>query len=109
MQEEKAYFSKVGVPSQHDYPLVFKDYQNLQRLRKKLLKTRGFLEANLNVSNKYDLTAFAECDSSAGALGWYSSQLDISQRGVCHLLKNAEAVGETVSDFLSPYNSELSS
>jgi hypothetical protein len=88
LQEEKAYFSKVGVPSQHDYPLVFKDYQNLQRLRKKLLKTRGFLEANLNVSSKYDLTAFAECDSSAGAL---------------------EAVGETVSDFLSSQNSELPS
>jgi hypothetical protein len=109
LQEEKAYFSKVGVPSQHDYPLVFKDYQNVQRLRKKLLKTLGFLEANLNVSNKYNLTAFAECDSSAGTLSWYNSQLDISQRGVCHLLKNAEAVGETVSDFFSSCNSELPS
>ncbi len=104
MQEEKAHFSKVGVECKHDFPLVFQDYQLLQRLRKKLLKTRGFLEANLNVSNKYDLTAFAECDSSAGALGWYNSQLDVSQRGVCHLLRNAEAVGETVSDFLSLYN-----
>ena len=56
---------------------------------------------------KYDLTVFAKCDSSVGALDWYNSQLDISQLGVCRLLRNAEAVGETVSDFLSSYNSEL--
>ena len=88
---------------------MFKDYQNLQRLRKKLLKSRGFLEANLNVINKYNLTVFAEGDSSVGALGWYNSQLGISQLSVCRLLRNAEAVGETVSDFLSSYSSELPS
>ncbi|PMD22482.1 hypothetical protein NA56DRAFT_657892 [Hyaloscypha hepaticicola] len=55
---------------------------------------------------KYDLTVFAKCDSSVGALDWYNSQLDISQLGVCRLLRNAEAVGETLLCIFTYRNEE---
>lgn len=98
MQEDKAYFSKVGIIAEHDYDLVFKDYQNLQRLRKKLLKTKGLLGANSEVCKQYQNTELGRCSFALGALDSHALRLETQQRIMCQLLDSAEGVGKTVSN-----------
>ena len=76
--------------------MVFKDYQNLQRLYKKLLKSQGFLEANLTVIKRYRAIVCVQDQLSLGALECYVSQLETCQQVLCRLLKTTDATGETV-------------
>ena len=76
---------------------MFKDYQNLQRLRKKLLKTQEVLRANIEVCKQYQKTKLPKRNLASGALDWYAFQLETHQRTTCRLLKTADGVGEAVS------------
>jgi Mg2+ and Co2+ transporter CorA len=46
-QNDKALFSRVGRPSKFDYSVTFKETQEMQLLRQRLLKTRTIIETNL--------------------------------------------------------------
>jgi Mg2+ and Co2+ transporter CorA len=49
-QNDKALFSRVGRPSKFDYSITFKETQEMQLLRQRLLKTRTIIETNLRTT-----------------------------------------------------------
>jgi len=100
LQEEKAFFSKVGVSVHYDFPLVFKDYQNLQRLHKKLSVARSIVCANLRTSKNYQLSINDNCLFDLGVLKWHDVSLSGSLESIERLLKDADTVGQTVCSVL---------
>lgn len=53
-QDEKACFSRVGRPSKADFEIRFSDSQELQKLRKKMLRTRKVLEASVDIVGNWE-------------------------------------------------------
>lgn len=51
--EEKALFSRVGRTFEEDYNVAFDDSQELQRLRKKLLKARTVIDSSIDIGTAY--------------------------------------------------------
>ena len=96
VQQDKAYFSKVGVPCQYDFSVTFKYFQKVQRLREKLLQASTILESSLDIAYRH-----VSCHSDNSAhetddLDAYTHQLRSHQRAVARHLKSSSGVLKTV-------------
>ena len=103
-QEEKALYVDVDSYCEHDYLIAFADSQKLQRLRRKLVKSKEILDCYLEVA--------LDCEqhwqqlrqrglSGSGRqqsvdLGAFRSRIKTHRRGVKAILEHAEGIATMV-------------
>ena len=102
-QEEKASFVDVEFHSEGDYLIAFTDSQKLQRLRRKLVKTKETLDCSLEVASDCeahwrDLQARGMSDSGirTAELGSFISRIKTHRLGVEAIQQNIDGIATLV-------------
>lgn len=96
VQQDKACFSKVGVPCRHFFSVTFKESQKVQRLREKLLQASTILESSLDIAYRYVSCHSDNSGLETDGLDAYIYQLRSYQRAVTRHLKFSSGVLKTV-------------
>ncbi len=104
MQEDKALFSRLGRIHPADFSVTFSDLQTLQRLRKKLVKTRSILESTIEIMCGYKKhclrlrdvngTTFVQIDVTM-------TRLQTHKRSLLALLEQCDEVSKLVRNNIS--------
>jgi hypothetical protein len=97
-QDEKVLNSRVGVTTSFDYSITFRDAQNLELIRRKLVKARWILKSNALVGRlfKGDVTELREKVASSNLV----DVLSVIQKYVLSLERH-QSVVESLIDRLS--------
>lgn len=102
-QEEKASFVDVEFYSEGDYLIAFADSQKLQRLRRKLVKTKEILDCSLEVASDCkahwrDLQSRGMSDSGirTADLGSFISRIKTHRLGVEAIQQNLDGIATLV-------------
>jgi len=104
----KAFFSKVGIPSYHDFEITFRDYQLVQRLHQQLLRAQCLLELSAESARRCETGRKRKLINDLVTFQDYIHQVEVQKRVLERLLATSDRILQTFSQILQ-YRSDESS